>query len=121
MSHQQPTYPPTSSTTSTSNHNHNHSHTTSNNNPIRQSIYPPTVSTSTSSSSSTLQTKSLLRARQYTHLQSQLAQLNAHLADTENLLAMTAVQAEYVRGVGGWWGGVYMASSKVLGEEVGRG
>jgi len=31
---------------------------------------------------------------------------------------MTAVQAEYVRGLGGWWGGLFMAASKVLGEEV---
>ncbi|KAL9019664.1 MAG: hypothetical protein Q9185_003067 [Variospora sp. 1 TL-2023] len=54
-------------------------------------------------------TASLARNRQYTHLQSQLAQLNAHLADTENLLAMTAVQAEYLRG--------FMSASKVLGEE----
>ncbi len=45
------------------------------------------------------------RARQYAHLQAQLAQLNAHLADMENLLHMTAVQAEYVKGLGGWWGG----------------
>lgn len=44
------------------------------------------------------------RSRQYTHLHAQLAQLNAHLADTENLLHMTAVQAEYVRGLGAWWG-----------------
>ncbi len=58
------------------------------------------------------------RNRQYTHLHAQLAQLNAHLADTENLLGMTAVQAEYVRGLGGWWGGLFMAASKVLGEEV---
>ncbi|KAL8925026.1 MAG: hypothetical protein Q9208_003710 [Pyrenodesmia sp. 3 TL-2023] len=65
-----------------------------------------------SSSSATL-----ARNRQYTHLQSQLAQLNAHLADTENLLAMTAVQAEYLRGLGGWWGGLFMSASKVLGEE----
>ncbi|KAI4290333.1 MAG: hypothetical protein L6R35_000393 [Caloplaca aegaea] len=62
-------------------------------------------------------TASLARNRQYTHLQSQLAQLNAHLADTENLLAMTAVQAEYLRGLGGWWGGLFMSASKVLGEE----
>ncbi|KAL8732387.1 MAG: hypothetical protein Q9166_002785 [cf. Caloplaca sp. 2 TL-2023] len=85
----------------------------------RQSIFPTSQSHSSSTHSAS-QTKAL-RARQYTHLQSQLAQLNAHLADTENLLAMTAVQAEYVRGLGGWWGGLYMASSKVLGEEAGSG
>ena len=46
------------------------------------------------------------RQRQYAHLNAQLAQLNAHLADMENLLRMTAVQAEYVRGLGGWMGGL---------------
>jgi hypothetical protein len=46
------------------------------------------------------------RQRQYSHLHAQLAQLNAHLADMENLLRMTAVQAEYVRGLGGWMGGL---------------
>lgn len=53
----------------------------------------------TSASASTIN-----RNRQYTHLHAQLAQLNAHLADMENLVGMTAVQAEYVRGLGGWWG-----------------
>lgn len=48
---------------------------------------------------------SVNRNRQYTHLHAQLAQLNAHLADMENLVGMTAVQAEYVRGLGAWWGG----------------
>ena len=46
------------------------------------------------------------RARQYAHLHAQLAQLNAQLADTQNLVRMTAVQAEYVRGLGGWMGGL---------------
>lgn len=64
-------------------------------------------SSSSSSSSSTAASTvhSQARARQYTHLQAQLAQLNAHLADMENLLHMTAVQAEYIKGLGGWWGG----------------
>ncbi|MCJ1476119.1 hypothetical protein MMC13_004784 [Lambiella insularis] len=61
------------------------------------------------------------RSRQYAHLGAQLAQLHAHLADTENLLRMTAVQAEYVRGLGGWMGGLFMASSKILGEETAAG
>ncbi|KAL8908538.1 MAG: hypothetical protein Q9207_000748 [Kuettlingeria erythrocarpa] len=63
---------------------------------------------SRSQSSTSTSSATLGRNRQYTHLQSQLAQLNAHLADTENLLAMTAVQAEYIRGLGGWWGGLYV-------------
>lgn len=57
-------------------------------------------STSTSTSASTIN-----RNRQYTHLHAQLAQLNAHVADMENLVGMTAVQAEYMKGLGGWWGG----------------
>ena len=40
------------------------------------------------------------------HLHSQLAQLSANLADLENLLRMTSVQAECVRGLGGWHGGL---------------
>ncbi|KAL9092806.1 MAG: hypothetical protein Q9165_004224 [Trypethelium subeluteriae] len=40
------------------------------------------------------------------------------MADLENLLRMTAVQAESVRGLGGYAGGMFMAASKVLGEET---
>ena len=39
-------------------------------------------------------------------LQSQLAQLAANLADTENLLRMTSVQAEAMRGLGSWHAGL---------------
>ncbi|KAJ9155480.1 hypothetical protein NKR23_g1697 [Pleurostoma richardsiae] len=60
---------------------------------------------------------SAVKARQLTHLHSQLAQLSANLADTENLLRMTSVQAESMRGLGSWHGGLFMAASKVLGEE----
>lgn len=60
---------------------------------------------------------SAVKARQLTHLHSQLAQLSANLADTENLLRMTSVQAECMRGLGSWHGGLFMAASKVLGEE----
>ncbi|KAI2615377.1 DASH complex subunit Hsk3 like-domain-containing protein [Hypoxylon sp. NC1633] len=60
---------------------------------------------------------SAVKARQLTHLHSQLAQLSANLADTENLLRMTSVQAEAMRGLGSWHGGLFMAASKVLGEE----
>ncbi|MCJ1397275.1 hypothetical protein MMC11_000467 [Xylographa trunciseda] len=73
------------------------------------------MSTRLPSSSSSSTTN---RNRQYAHLGAQLAQLHAHLADMENLLRMTAVQAEYVRGLGGWMGGLFMASSKILGEET---
>lgn len=41
-----------------------------------------------------------------TQLHSQLAQLSANLSDTENLLRMTSVQAECMRGLGSWHGGL---------------
>lgn len=67
----------------------------------RASLYPTNPQTSSLSASSAQN-----RQRQYAHLGAQLAQLNAHLADTENLLRMTAVQAEYMRGLGGWSAGL---------------
>jgi len=69
---------------------------TSTHRPSAATTPPPTTAPSTTT---------LHRNRQYTHLHAHLAQLNAHLADMENLVGMTAVQAEYVRGLGGWWGG----------------
>ncbi|KAM3440404.1 hypothetical protein MY4824_002118, partial [Beauveria thailandica] len=42
------------------------------------------------------------------HLHSQLAQLSANLSDTENLLRMTSVQAEAMRGLGSWHGALYV-------------
>ncbi|KAI5925776.1 DASH complex subunit Hsk3 like-domain-containing protein [Camillea tinctor] len=59
----------------------------------------------------------VVKARQLSHLHAQLAQLSSNLADTENLLRMTSVQAEAMRGLGSWHGGMFMAASKVLGEE----
>lgn len=61
------------------------------------------------------------KTRQYAHLHSQLAQLNANLADTENLLRMTAVQAGDLRFLGGYIGALFMGSAKVLGEEGVKG
>lgn len=58
-----------------------------------------------------------VKARQLAQLHSQLSQLSANLADTENLLRMTSVQAECMRGLGSWHGALFMAASKVLGEE----
>ncbi|CEJ91227.1 hypothetical protein VHEMI06952 [[Torrubiella] hemipterigena] len=58
-----------------------------------------------------------MKSRQLTQLHSQLAQLSANLSDTENLLRMTSVQAEAMRGLGTWHGALFMAASKVLGEE----
>ncbi|KAJ6015276.1 Protein of unknown function DUF1721 [Penicillium herquei] len=64
---------------------------------------------------------SAAKSRQYAHLHSQLAQLNANLADTENLLRMTAVQAGDMRFLGGYIGGMFMGSAKILGEEGVKG
>lgn len=75
----------------------------------------PTSSTTTAPSGAS--SMSTTKSRQYAHLHSQLAQLNAHLADTENLIRMTAVQAEDMRFLGGYVGGLFMGSAKVLGEE----
>ncbi|KAH7176513.1 DASH complex subunit Hsk3 like-domain-containing protein [Dactylonectria macrodidyma] len=60
---------------------------------------------------------SAVKSRQLSQLNSQLAQLSANLSDTEHLLRMTSVQAEAMRGLGSWHGGLFMAASKVLGEE----
>ncbi|RKL11161.1 hypothetical protein BFJ68_g2768 [Fusarium oxysporum] len=60
---------------------------------------------------------SAVKTRQLAQLNSQLVQLSSNLSDTENLLRMTSVQAEAMRGLGSWHGGLFMAASKVLGEE----
>jgi hypothetical protein len=51
--------------------------------------------------------KGLIESKQ-SHLHAQLASLSANLADLENLLRMTSVQAESVRGLGAWHGGLYV-------------
>lgn len=66
-------------------------------------------------------TTSTNKNRQYAHLHAQLAQLNAHLADTESLLKITAVQAQDMRFLGGYVGALFMGSAKVLGEESVQG
>ncbi|KAL2845013.1 DASH complex subunit Hsk3 like-domain-containing protein [Aspergillus pseudoustus] len=82
----------------------------------RHSIVPSSTASSVGPSS-----MSAAKTRQYAHLHSQLAQLNAHLADTENLLRMTAVQAQDIRFLGGYVGALFMGSAKVLGEEGVKG
>ncbi|KAI1069664.1 hypothetical protein LB507_008446 [Fusarium sp. FIESC RH6] len=49
---------------------------------------------------------SAVKTRQLAQLNSQLAQLSSNLSDTENLLRMTSVQAEAMRGLGSWHGGL---------------
>ncbi|KAF3927495.1 hypothetical protein AA313_de0200355 [Arthrobotrys entomopaga] len=62
---------------------------------------------------------STYKSRQYTHLQSQLAQLQANLSDMEELLRMTATQAENIKVLGGLHGGLFVGATKVF-EEGGR-
>lgn len=64
----------------------------------RQSTFPATNSASASA----------IKNRHLSHLHSQLAQLSANLADLENLLRMTAVQADAMRGLGGYCGSLYV-------------
>ena len=124
-------------------HRHRHRQTTAtstmSSHPTRQSLAPSSMrstsashsnhtshSSAHSSSSAYPQQSSRLstlptqasKQRQLSHLNSQLAQLTAHMSDLENLLRMTAVQAEGMRGLGGYAGGMFMAASKVLGEEA---
>jgi hypothetical protein len=51
------------------------------------------------------------------NLHSQLAQLSSNLAATDEILRMTSFQAERMRDLASWHGGLLMAASKVLGEE----
>ncbi|KAK3500681.1 DASH complex subunit Hsk3 like-domain-containing protein [Neurospora crassa] len=83
----------------------------------RQSMHAPGAGASLSTSSSSGQNGAAVKARQVSQLHAQLTQLSNNLADTENLLRMTSVQAECMRGLGSWHGGLFMAASKVLGEE----
>jgi len=49
------------------------------------------------------------KPRQLSHLHSQLAQLSAHISDLEQLLKVTAIQAEHMRNLGGYTGALYVA------------
>ncbi|PKY02265.1 hypothetical protein P168DRAFT_320813 [Aspergillus campestris IBT 28561] len=97
-----------------------HTYTTSQSHFPRHSMLPG-AGANTTSSGPGAGTMSATKTRQYASLQSQLAQLNANLADTENLLRMTAVQAEDMRFLGGYVGGLFMGSARVLGEEGVKG
>jgi len=58
------------------------------------------------------------KSRQLSHLHAQLAQLTAHMSDLENLLRMTAVQAEGMRGLGGYAGGMYVFTCFLVSPEL---
>ena len=84
--------------------------------------HPATTAASASSSATYVTTSTNAnKNRQYAHLHAQLAQLNAHMADTENLIRMTAVQAQDMRFLGGYVGALFIGSARVLGEESVRG
>jgi hypothetical protein len=57
-----------------------------------------------SQSSSRLSTVPSQKPRQLSHLQAQLAQLTANMADLESLVRMTAGQAQDMRALGGYSG-----------------
>ncbi|KAL4923567.1 DASH complex subunit HSK3 family protein [Aspergillus undulatus] len=78
----------------------------------------PSASASTAGGPSSMSTA---KTRQYAQLQSQLAQLNANLANTEEIMQMTAHQAKDMRFLGGYVGALFMGSAKVLGEEGAKG
>lgn len=83
----------------------------------RPSALPASTASALGSSSTGMSTA---KARQYAQLHSQLAQLNNNLAETENLVRMTAVQAGDMRFLGGYIGSLFMGAAKVLGEETGK-
>ena len=93
--------------------------------PSRQSLYPTQQQQGSysggNSSSGHNNGMSANKSRQYAHLHSQLAQLNAHLADTENIVRVSAVQALDIRFLGGYVGAMLMGSAKILGEESMKG
>ncbi|KAK9452885.1 DASH complex subunit Hsk3 like-domain-containing protein [Dipodascopsis uninucleata] len=59
-----------------------------------------------------------IKPRQMSHLHSQLAQLQANLSDLESLLRVTAVQAEYIKRLGGVQGALFMAANRVFEQEA---
>lgn len=81
------------------------SHTKTMSNSTSRTPSAPHTSNMSNTRLSTVPT-SATKARQLSHLHAQLAQLTAHMSDLENLLRMTAVQAEGMRGLGGYAGGM---------------
>ncbi|KAJ6179891.1 hypothetical protein N7519_010352 [Penicillium mononematosum] len=73
---------------------------------------PNTTYTPNYNSSASTPSMSAAKSRQYAHLHAQLAQLNANLADTENLLPYDRC---------GYSGALFMGSAKILGEEGVKG
>lgn len=83
--------------------------------PFALDVYPPqnslsapiamsNVPRSHTPGGSRLSTVPSQKPRQLSHLQAQLAQLTANMADLESLVRMTAGQAQDIRGLGGYCG-----------------
>jgi DASH complex subunit Hsk3 like len=62
-----------------------------------------------SSRLSTATTPAHIKSRQFSHLNSQLAQLQAHLADLDNHIRITAIQAEAIKRLGAQHASMYRA------------
>lgn len=60
---------------------------------------------------------SSIKQRQLSHLNAQLAQLQANLTDLDNLIKITAIQAEYIEKIGLMHGSLFMASHDVFERE----
>src|SRR5579859_4109013 len=63
-----------------------------------------------SSRLSTATTPAHVKSRQFSHLNSQLAQLQAHLADLDNHVRITAIQAEAMKKLGAQHASMYFFS-----------
>src|SRR5438552_18153400 len=62
-----------------------------------------------SSRLSTATTPAHVKSRQFSHLNSQLAQLQAHLADLDNHVRITAIQAEAMKKLGAQHASMYFS------------
>ena len=67
-----------------------------------------------SSRLSTATTPAHVKSRQFSHLNSQLAQLQAHLADLDNHVRITAIQAEAIKRLGAQHASMYVLLSSLL-------
>jgi len=76
----------------------------------------PPHNRSSSSRLSTATTPAHVKSRQFSHLNSQLAQLQAHLADLDNHVRITAIQAEAMKRLGAQHASMYVFHGKDVTE-----
>jgi hypothetical protein len=81
-------------------------------NPLTKYAIIMSTQQSRSHNTSRMSTIPSQKPRQLSHLHSQLAQLTAHVSDLEQLLRMTAVQAESMRSLGGYAGAMYVSQQE---------